>query len=95
MPSKKLFLIAGEASGDFHGAHLVRQLKQLDPNLICRGLGGQLMAQEGVELLYDLTKEAVLGLGDVLRKYFLFRSIFYKALKEVQRFRPDAIILID
>ena len=95
MPSKKIFLIAGEASGDFHGAHLVRQLKQLDPNLICRGLGGPLMAQEGVELLCDLTKEAVLGLGDVLRKYFLFRSIFNQALQAVERFRPDAIILID
>lgn len=95
MPNKKLFLIAGEASGDFHGARLVRQLKQLDPNLVCRGLGGQLMAAEGVELIHDLAKEAVLGLGDVLKKYFLFRSIFYKALREVRRFRPDAVILID
>jgi lipid-A-disaccharide synthase len=95
MPSKRLFLIAGEASGDFHGAHLVRQLKQLDPNIVCRGLGGQLMAAEGVELVYDLPKEAVLGLGDVLKKYFLFRSIFHKALREVTHFRPDAIILID
>lgn len=95
MLPKKLFLIAGEASGDFQGAHLVRELKKLNPNLTCRGLGGSLMAEEGVELLYDLTKEAVLGLGDVLRKYFFFRSIFAKALREVQTFRPDAIILID
>ena len=95
MLPKKLFLIAGEASGDFHAAHLVRTLKQLNPNLICRGLGGSLMAQEGVELVYDLTKIAVLGLGDVLRKYFLFRSIFSTALRDVQSFKPDAIILID
>ena len=53
------------------------------------------MAQEGTELLYDLTKEAVLGLGDVLRKYFFFKSIFTKALRDVQSFKPDAIILID
>ena len=53
------------------------------------------MAEEGVELIHDLTKEAVLGLGDVLRKYFLFRSIFWKALRDVRLFRPDAIILID
>ncbi|MBI3999136.1 MAG: lipid-A-disaccharide synthase [Candidatus Omnitrophica bacterium] len=95
MSPKKLFLIAGEASGDFQGAHLVRELKKLNPNLICRGLGGSLMAEEGVELLYDLTKEAVLGVGDVLRKYFFFRSIFAKALREVETFKPDAIILID
>ncbi len=95
MLPKKLFLIAGEASGDLHGASLVRALKQLNPDLVCRGLGGTLMAKEGVELLYDLTKEAVLGLGDVLRKYFLFKSIFTKALRDVQSFKPDAIILID
>ena len=77
MRARKLFLIAGEASGDFHGAHLVRTLKKLDPQLKCRGLGGPLMAQEGVELVYDLTKEAVLGLGDVLQKYFLFRWRFF------------------
>ena len=92
---KRVFLIAGEASGDFQGAHLVRSLKQLDPQLKFRGLGGPLMAQEGVELIYDLTKEAVLGLGDVLRKYFLFRSIFSKALKDIETYRPDGIILID
>ena len=95
MPPKKLFLIAGEASGDLHGAHLIRQLKTANPHLICRGLGGSLMAEAGMELIFDLTKEAVLGLGDVLRKYFLFRSIFNQAVKEVRAFRPDAIILID
>ena len=92
---KKLFLIAGEASGDFQGAHLVRALKELDSQLKFRGLGGPLMRGQGVDLIYDLTKEAVLGLGDVLRKYFFFRSIFEKTLKEIQNFRPDAIILID
>src|SRR3989338_8483909 len=95
MRAKKFFLIAGEASGDLQGAALIRALKQLNPSISCRGLGGSLMAQEGMELLYDLTKEAVLGLGDVLRKYFFFRSIFAKALQEVETFKPDAIILID
>ncbi len=95
MPPKKLFLIAGEASGDFQGAYLIRELKKIYPNLICRGLGGAKMAEEGAELIYDLTKEAVLGLGDVLRKYVFFRSIFCRALREVDSFKPDAIILID
>ncbi|MBI1977215.1 MAG: lipid-A-disaccharide synthase [Candidatus Omnitrophica bacterium] len=95
MSPKKLFLIAGEASGDFQGAHLVRALKKHFPDLICRGLGGPLMKEEGVDLIHDLTKEAVLGLGDVLRKYFFFRSIFIRALREMETFRPNAIILID
>ena len=92
---KKLFLIAGEASGDLQGAALARRLKQLEPTLVLRGIGGPLMASEGIELLHDLTKDAVLGLGDVLRKYSLFRKVFSKALSEIRAFRPDAVILID
>lgn len=92
---KKLFLIAGEASGDLQGAELTRRLKQLEPALTLRGIGGPLMANEGIDLIHDLTKDAALGLGDVLRKYFLFRSVFSKALLEIRAFRPDAVILID
>lgn len=92
---KKLFLIAGEASGDLQGAHLIRALKQRLPELECYGLGGPLMKREGMHLIEDLTKESVLGLGDVLRKYFWFRKIFHQALREVKRFKPDAVILID
>ncbi len=93
--SKKIFLIAGEASGDLQAAALIRALKTQHLNLHFRGLGGSLMAAEGMELVHDLTKEAALGLGDVLRKYFTFRRIFYEALKEVQNYKPDVIILVD
>ncbi len=92
---KKIFLIAGEASGDLQAAALIRALKTQNPNLHFRGLGGALMAQAGMELVHDLTQEAALGLGDVLKKYFIFRSIFYKALKEVQTYKPDVVILVD
>jgi lipid-A-disaccharide synthase len=93
--SKKFFLIAGEASGDYHGSQLVTELKKEFPDAQFQGLGGAQMAACGVSLLHDLTREAVLGLGDVLRKYFLFRKLFNQALKAVETFRPDAIILID
>lgn len=93
--SQKIFLIAGEASGDLQAAALIRALKAKNPNLHFRGLGGTLMAREGMELIHDLTKEAALGLGDVLRKYFTFRAIFYRALAEVRAYKPDVIILVD
>ncbi|OGW88218.1 MAG: lipid-A-disaccharide synthase [Omnitrophica bacterium RIFCSPLOWO2_01_FULL_50_24] len=93
--TKRLFLIAGEASGDVQAACLVRELRKLIPNLECRGLGGAHMRAAGVDLLHDLTKEAVLGLGDVLKKYFFFSRIFRAALNDVERFKPHAVILID
>ncbi|OGW79083.1 MAG: lipid-A-disaccharide synthase [Omnitrophica bacterium RIFCSPLOWO2_12_FULL_44_17] len=92
---KKIFLIAGEASGDLHGALLIKKLKTLYPDIILRGLGGPLMKAEGVQILHDLTKESVLGATDVFIKYFHFLSIFKRALKDAELFKPDAIILID
>lgn len=95
MSVKKLYFVAGEASGDLQGALLIRALKKENPSLICRGLGGELMRSEGMEILHDLTKEAVLGLGDVLAKYFYFRNIFNETTQDLERFRPDAVVLID
>jgi len=95
MSPKKLYVVAGEASGDLQGALLIRMLKKGNPALICRGLGGDLMRSEGMGILHDLTKEAVLGLGDVLAKYFYFRKIFNKTIQDIKRFEPDAVILID
>lgn len=53
------------------------------------------MESQGVRLLQDMTQMATLGFGDVLRKYFDFRKIFYRALDEVQNWKPDAIVVID
>ncbi len=44
-------IIAGEASGDLHASNLVKELKRQQPNAVFRGLGGDLMQQEGVSLL--------------------------------------------
>ncbi len=96
MAKKKVFLIAGEVSGDLHGSLLVKELKRLDANLEFYGLGGKAMEREGVRIFFDLPSIAALGLGDVLKQYFLFRKIFYDTLNRVLReIKPDLIILID
>lgn len=92
---RKIFLIACEASGDSHGAELLRELKKIDPEVACLGLGGPQMRAAGMSLLKDMTEISALGLGDVLRRYFLYRKIFYEALEALERFQPDALILID
>lgn len=94
MPSK-IFLIAGEASGDAHGARLVRALKSESPAMEFHGLGGSQMMRSGVRILTDLTRISAVGLTDVLNHYFTFRKIFYEALRQVRELKPDAVILID
>lgn len=92
---RQFFLIACEPSGDAHGAELIREIKKLEPNAACRGLGGPKMAGAGMELLHDMTTFSALGFGDVVRQYFKYRRIFYQALRNLNQNRPDALILID
>ena len=91
----KYYIIAGEASGDLHGAELVRALKQRDGKAQFRGWGGGLMAAVGVRLVRDYRESAVMGVVEVLRKAGkLLRNIsFCKA--DIRSWKPDAVVLID
>lgn len=57
---KNLLIIAGEVSGDLHGASLIRELKRLDSSLKIFGIGGNKMLTEGMELIYHIDKMAFL-----------------------------------
>jgi lipid-A-disaccharide synthase len=92
-------LIAGEPSGDLIGAELVRELKRalagddFAPRFF--GAGGPQMAAAGVELEMDLTRHAVTGLADVLRKLPDFRRLLRRLLHLAGARRPDLIVLVD
>ncbi len=92
---KKIMIIAGEASGDLHGAHLVQAMRQKKPGLVFCGMGSREMAAAGVEMLFDAGKIAVVGLAEV----FTHLPDILAALKIIkQRIKadpPDLLILID
>ncbi|MBN1687763.1 MAG: lipid-A-disaccharide synthase [Candidatus Omnitrophica bacterium] len=92
---KKFFIIACEPSGDSHAAHLMEEIRKKEPFAEFLGLGGPQMLQAGASLIYDMTTISALGLGDVIRQYFKYRSIFYQALRAVDKFKPDSLILVD
>ncbi len=93
--ARKIFVIACEASGDMHAAHLIHELKRLDRGFDFRGLGGPQMKAEGAEILQDMTQISALGLGDVIRQYGKYRSVFYRALQDLKDWNPDALIVVD
>lgn len=94
--AKKLYLIAGEASGDARGAELMRALRQRDPGIRFFGAGGRAMqALAGGKHFLDWADEAVMGLWDVLKKYGYFKKQFDRMLAEIERLQPDAVIYID
>jgi len=96
-------LIAGEASGDLLAAELVSALREKLPSAapqppsspVFFGAGGAKMAAAGVELAFDLTQHSVIGVSDVLKKYFTFRRLFNQLLALAIERKPDVVIGVD
>ena len=95
MASKRIMIIAGEASGDLHGSALVREALTLDPNLQFFGIGGSLMRAQGVETLVDAREMAVVGLVEVIAHFPTIFRAFRKIEKILKQNPPDLLILID
>jgi lipid-A-disaccharide synthase len=93
----KLYLVAGEASGDARGAELIRSLRERDEGIEFRGFGGPQMAGlAGPGAVHDwIGRAGVIGIIDVVRNYGYFRRQFAAALGEIARAKPDAVVLID
>lgn len=92
----KLYLIAGEASGDNHGAALMQALTQHQPGVKFLGRGGPQMKQlAGGNFTDWINEAAVVGLWEVLKHYPYFRRQFQQTLDQIAAAKPDAVVLID
>ncbi|KGJ19717.1 lipid-A-disaccharide synthase [Paracoccus sanguinis] len=91
----RAFLIAGEPSGDALGAALLNGLRQLDPELSIAGVGGPLMAAEGLTSLFPMSELSVMGLVEVLPKYRALKRRIAETAEAALAFRPDVLITID
>ena len=91
----KYFIIAGEASGDLHASHLMRELKKVDNLASFSFFGGELMAQEGGILLKHYREMAFMGLFPVLFNLSKIRRNFKLAEQKLVEIQPDVVILVD
>jgi lipid-A-disaccharide synthase len=90
-----ILIVAGENSGEKHGANLVRQFKRLQPSFTFYGIGGKNMAEQDVSLLYSVEDLAVVGIFEVITHLPRIRNIFNHIKKETIKQRPIAAVLID
>ncbi len=90
-----IFISAGEASGDLHGAALASALQELCPGVRLIGIGGDRMAEAGVELLVHNQELAVVGLVEVVSHIVPIAKAFKRATAFIRKKRPDLLILID
>ncbi len=93
--TSNILIVTGEASGDLHGANLVRSLVNKKPDLSFSGMGGPELASCGVEILFDAAKISVVGIFEVvshLGDIFLAQKVLRRRLRKN---RPDLLIIID
>ena len=94
MTEKKIFLIAGEKSGDLHGSKLVQALKN-QGSFHFKGVVGPLMRQVGIECTVAMENFQVMGFSDVLKSLPSLYRLFYQLRNEILSYNPDAVIFID
>ncbi|SFC56430.1 lipid-A-disaccharide synthase [Tropicimonas isoalkanivorans] len=91
----RVFLVAGEPSGDKLGAALMAGLKALVPDVAFAGVGGPLMEAEGMESQFPMSELSLAGPSEILPKYFDLKKRLEQTADEVVRMRPDALVTID
>jgi lipid-A-disaccharide synthase len=91
----KLAVVAGEASGDLHASEVIRELKLLDPSLETFGIGGDLLARQGMQILQHAREMGIVGLFNVIRQLGMLNRVFRELVARIAAERPDAVLLID
>jgi lipid-A-disaccharide synthase len=93
--SLRVFVSAGEASGDRHAAGLVRALRRRVPDLDVRGLGGPALEAEGATLLARIDELAALGFSEVIRRLPFFTRLMSRVTAEIESWKPHVVIPVD
>jgi len=95
MSQAHVMILAGEASGDAHAAEFVDQLKLERPDLQLSGMGGQAMKTAGVDVFFDSSIIAVVGLVEVLRHWGDIKHAMAMVKQRLEKTRPDLLVLVD
>jgi lipid-A-disaccharide synthase len=90
-----VMIIAGEASGDQHGAKVVRAMRERAPDLFFFGIGGQALRAAGVQVFMDAAELAVVGITEIFAKLPNLLKGMTIAKRFLKTIRPDLLILID
>ena len=91
----KIMFSAGEASGDTHGASVAKALREIYPSVEMFGMGGNLMDEAGVRIVYDIKNLGVIGLVEIVKslpKFFKLRTYLKRIMMKE---RPDVLVCID
>ena len=88
-------ILSGETSGDAHAAEFVEQLKLEQPDIELSGMGGQAMREAGVDIFFDSSTIAVVGLVEVLHHWGDIKKAMTIVKRQLDATRPDLLVLVD
>ena len=91
----KIFMVAGEASGDRLGAALIKGLCLNIPEIEFQGVAGPEMQSHGIKSLFDMSELSVMGVSEILLKYRGLKRRLSQTVAAVLKFKPDVLITID
>ncbi|MFQ6678118.1 MAG: lipid-A-disaccharide synthase [Fidelibacterota bacterium] len=91
----RFFMVAGEESGDLHGAKLINAIKKKSPSAEFIGHGGEKMKSAGMEILEHVNNLAMMGFTEVIKHIPFMMKVMGKTLNEILEFKPHRLILID
>ncbi len=91
----KIYLIAGEDSGDLHTSNFIRELRHIYPKAKFRGVGGDKMAAAGADLVAHIKDVNFMGFWEVLTHLGTIRRLFNTVKTDISIWKPDAVILVD
>ena len=94
-PPKTIVMVAGEASGDLHGAHVIQSLRKRHDDIRVCGAGGSAMRAAGAELIVDANELSVMGFTAIFSKAPQILKAIAKLKKLMTRLKPDLVVLID
>lgn len=96
MKSKKIFIIAGEVSGDILGADLMKSIISKDKSVKFYGVGGEEMQKiNGFKSLFNIKDIAVMGIFEVLKHLCIIKKRIKETINQITKIKPDLIITID
>ena len=95
MNPSRVMILAGEASGDAHAAEFVEQLRELKPDIELNGMGSSEMRAAGVDVFFDSSIIAVVGLVEVLRHWGDIKRAMAIVKQQMEDTRPDLLVLVD
>ena len=93
--NKKLIIIAGEESGDLHGAALIKELLKLDSSIKIFGIGGNRMVKEGMNIIYNINDMAFLGFTEIIKHIPFIKKVKSDLIKLAEKESIKTAVLID